>query len=198
MSKMKADPIYRLAGLLHDIGKSKTKSYGFTGLIHFNRHEKVGAEMAEEILTRLKYPNATIKSIKNAILNHMRFKQSSLPSNHSLRKFVNEIGTEDDFNLCLDLIDADNKSHSIKHCKPNQVEQIKKRIAKLEEQESSLKVNLPINGKEIMEIFNWKKGPKIGQALKILTEYYYISPKMTKDEAIKVIQRAVEKGDIKD
>lgn len=198
MSKMQPTVESRLAGLLHDIGKPSTRSRSFTGRISFINHETVGAKLTEKILTDLKYPKNTIKRVQNAVANHMRFKQTTLPTNKALRKFANEIGNEDDLNLTLELIEADNTSHALKFCKIGQVDKIKKRLEAIIEQSDldDLKLKLPINGKDIMKAFNLKKGPKIGNALRLLTEYMYISPKMTKDEALKIVQRAIEKGDI--
>lgn len=196
MMKMPAKIDYRLAGLLHDIGKSTTRSFGYTGLVHFNRHENVGEDMVKELLTALKYPNSIVKIVAKAVRNHMRFKQQQTsPSKSSVRKFINEMTNDEELDLCLELIDADNKSHAPKHCKPEQVNNIRKIIKKLEEDDSA-KVYLPINGKDIMEIFKLKKGPKVGSAIRLLTEFYYIRPKMTKEEAIQVIQRAIDKGEL--
>ena len=194
MSKMKPQVVNRLAGLLHDIGKTVTKSYGFSCQIHFNNHEKVGAEMVKDILEYLKYPKDIIKKVSLATANHMRFKQSTIPSNSSLRKFANEMKTDEDLDLCLELIEADNTSHAPKSCKVGQVNKIRARLEKMAEQESTLKVTLPLNGKDIMEILGLKKGPQVGAALRLLTEYYYISPKMTKEDAINVLKYAMDKG----
>lgn len=195
MEKMQPNVINRLAGLFHDIAKPSTKTHGYTGIVHFTRHETEGALLLEDILGDLKYSSATIKAVVSAVKNHMRFKQTTVPSTHAIRKFANEV-PENYIDLCLELIDADNNSHAPKYCLPNQVDKIRKRLEKLSETETTLKVKLPIDGKDIMHTFNIKKGPRIGAALRLLTEYYYISPKMSKEEALKVIERAIAKNEI--
>ncbi len=50
-------PILKLAMLLHDIGKPRTRSMDAAGAVHFFGHEKIGAEMAEAITGRLKFSN---------------------------------------------------------------------------------------------------------------------------------------------
>lgn len=196
MSKMQPIVVNRLSGLLHDIGKITTRTFGFNADIHFYNHENEGAKTAEMILDWLGYDNETIRQVSLAISNHMRFKASSVPSNQTLRKFSSNMTSEDDFNLCLELIDADNTSHAPKYCKVGQVNKIKKRLQTIAEREAMSNVKLPINGKEIMEVLGIKKGPKVGAAIRLLEEYQMISPKMTKEEAIKILKRSVEKGDL--
>ena len=61
-----------LSILLHDIGKSLTRSFVSDTEIHFYEHEKVGAEIAETILRRLKFPTHTIDKDTWLVANHMR------------------------------------------------------------------------------------------------------------------------------
>lgn len=63
-----------LAVLLHDIGKPPTYTYDTKAKrIRFNGHDNVGAEMATEILTRMRYPNKVIKNVTDMVANHMNF-----------------------------------------------------------------------------------------------------------------------------
>ena len=68
------DVAVRLALLLHDIGKIKTKTVGDDGRVHFYNHEFVGSEMVVDILKRLKYDNKTIDTVQFLVKNHMRTK----------------------------------------------------------------------------------------------------------------------------
>ena len=61
-----------LAALLHDVAKPATFNDS-SGRIRFNDHAELGARMASDILTRLRYPNAVIESVASLIANHMRF-----------------------------------------------------------------------------------------------------------------------------
>ncbi len=63
-----------LAVLLHDIAKPPTQTWDAEQERHrFNGHDTVGAEMAEEILRRLRFPNATIERVREMVAHHMRF-----------------------------------------------------------------------------------------------------------------------------
>ncbi len=65
------------AVLLHDIGKPATASIGpgrdGRDRIRFDRHDEIGADMAERILRRLRFPNESIETITAVVRNHMRF-----------------------------------------------------------------------------------------------------------------------------
>ena len=60
--------------LFHDVGKKPTAKMDENGRIRFNEHESVGAEMAEHIMTGLRYDNKTIETVKEMVQHHMQFK----------------------------------------------------------------------------------------------------------------------------
>ncbi len=74
--------------ILHDIAKPPTASRGEDGLIHFYGHEKIGAEMAGEILERLKFPRKQIDEISAAVRHHMQFKDAPQMRKATLRRML--------------------------------------------------------------------------------------------------------------
>ena len=91
LGKMPADAAGALpwAVLLHDIAKPVTMARdAATGKIHFYGHEKVGADMAEEILRRLKFSNKQIEEIVAAVKYHMQFKDVKLMRKATLRRLL--------------------------------------------------------------------------------------------------------------
>lgn len=74
--------------ILHDIAKPLTASRGEDGVIHFYTHEKVGAEMAEEILQRLKFPRKQTDDIAEAVRHHMQFKDAPHMRKSTLRRML--------------------------------------------------------------------------------------------------------------
>jgi poly(A) polymerase len=76
------------AALMHDIAKPRTVSRGEDGLIHFYTHEKVGAEMAEEILQRLRFPRKQTDDVVAAVLHHMQFKDAPKMRKATLRRML--------------------------------------------------------------------------------------------------------------
>jgi poly(A) polymerase len=63
-----------LGVLFHDVGKKPTAKMDENGRIRFNEHESVGAGMAEQIMTGLRYDNKSIETVKELVQHHMQFK----------------------------------------------------------------------------------------------------------------------------
>lgn len=79
-----------LAVLLHDIAKPPTQTRDPDGRIRFNGHDSLGAEMAELILTRLKYPNAVIRDVVHMVSRHMQFMNVQQMRKAKLKRFMSE------------------------------------------------------------------------------------------------------------
>ena len=77
------------AVLLHDIAKPVTAEKDLaTGKIHFYGHEKIGADMAEKILQRLKFPNRQTEEIVACVRHHMQFKDVQQMRKATLRRLL--------------------------------------------------------------------------------------------------------------
>jgi poly(A) polymerase len=84
-----ADPSLPWAALLHDIAKPVTASTDpKTGSIHFYGHERVGADMAEAILERLRFPRKQTDDIVQAVRCHMQFKDATEMRKSTLRRLL--------------------------------------------------------------------------------------------------------------
>ncbi len=81
-------PIVRLAALLHDVGKPSTLGDG-----HFHHHDAVGAQLAEDMLRRLRFPRSTIDEVSHLVRHHM-FGIESDPTEAAVRRFIRRIGPE--------------------------------------------------------------------------------------------------------
>ena len=84
-----ADPSVPWAVMLHDVAKPVTASKDLaTGSIHFYGHEKLGADMAREILERLRFPRKQTDEIVQAVLYHMQFKDALEMRQATLRRLL--------------------------------------------------------------------------------------------------------------
>jgi len=180
--------VQRLMGLFHDIGKTVTRSVTPTG-VHFYGHEHAGAEMAEQIMKRLKYPNEIISAVKTGVANHMRLKHGGDTavdiSDKTLRKFVTEVG--DQLENILGLIHADNIAHSEASSMPNQIEFVKNRLKSIETTTS--KPKLPITGFDLQKELGLKPGPIFSEIMKAITDAWFETPKLNKSEALEIAQK---------
>lgn len=184
----------RLAALFHDIGKSKTRTIGSKLEVHFYNHETVGSDMAYDIMRRLKMPLDVIEDVCFVIEQHMRTKSfgddTKKISDKAIRKLQSDLG--DRLDLVLDVIHADNMSHSQNAMMPNQKDNIFKRINLLKEKGLDCeKIILPVNGDDVMAITGISPGPKVKEILNILKEQYLENPTITRDECIKIIKNSI-------
>ena len=181
------DIVIRLAALLHDIAKPQTKTKDKKG-VHFYRHEVAGAKRARKILNELKFPKETIGIVSKLIKNHMRLKAfgDTLEglSDVAVRRLIFQMDSE--LESLLSLIHADNISHAKSYCIPNQIPNLKKRVA------SNLKkINgkkLPVTGRDIMLHFEISEGQNIGKILKVSHEIWLRHPLWTKNEILNAIK----------
>ena len=89
-----------LAVLFHDIAKPATFSYDETAKrIRFSGHEKLGAQMTEAILSRLRYPRKTIDQTVEAVANHMSFKDVQHMRVARLKRFLARTTISDELAL---------------------------------------------------------------------------------------------------
>lgn len=185
------DLTVRLAALLHDIGKTKTRQVN-GDKVQFIMHENVGATMAQDILKRLKYDNATIRDVKFIVKNHMRFKSfgDNTPSDKSLRKFQYECKDKGLYDKCLTLINADNMAHGVNYCLPMQVPKIMARtVEMMHDGEDMFDFKLPVTGEEIMDARGCQPGEEVGKCVEYLTKLCFNGvKKMDKENCLKMIK----------
>ncbi len=82
------DGVLRVAALLHDVGKPRCKEDG-----HFYRHEIVGADMAREMLSKLRFSNDAVATVEHLVRHHM-YNQDPELSDAAVRRFIRRIGLE--------------------------------------------------------------------------------------------------------
>ncbi len=105
--------ILRLAALLHDIGKPRTRAVGPDGRPTFYAHERVSAHMTEEILTRLKLPIAVVKDVSHLVAHHM-FNYQEEWSDAAVRRLIARVGEQK-----IDDIMALRRADQIGMCREN-------------------------------------------------------------------------------
>jgi poly(A) polymerase len=89
-----------LAVLLHDIAKPPCQTFDAeAGRIRFNGHDAVGAEMADAILRRLRYPNDVIAAVVPMVARHMQFMNVKQMRTAKLKRFMAEPTFEKEMEL---------------------------------------------------------------------------------------------------
>src|SRR4029077_8086770 len=85
--------IVRLAALLHDVGKPKTRSIGPKG-VSFHHHEVGGARRARKRMRALRYPNDVVEAVTQLVYLHLRFHGygDDLWTDAAVRRYVRDAG----------------------------------------------------------------------------------------------------------
>jgi poly(A) polymerase len=156
----------RLAALLHDVGKPKTHYIDF-GRIRTTGHEEVGAEMAEELLRRLKFPVDLIDDVTLLIRNHSRLGYGPDLSPSSARRVIRDLG--DLIPPFLDLVQADRDAHK-PGIKTPDLTQARQMIDRILQEAPREMLDSPLEGGEIMELLKLTPGPEVGKWKRFLTE----------------------------
>ena len=163
-------PRLRLAALLHDIGKPATRQITPEG-VSFHHHEVVGARMARERLTELRYPSATIDEVCTLIELHLRFHGYGEGwTDAAVRRYVRDAGPLlDDLNQ---LTRADVTTRNAKRAERFRAlqDELEERIAALAERENLEAMRPPLDGREVMDLLGLEPGPAVGEALAYLLE----------------------------
>jgi len=147
-----------LAVLLHDIGKPATQMWDTEAeRFRFNGHDKVGTEMAEEILRRMRYSNQTIAEVSFMVSRHMHFMHVKDMRTAKLKRFM----AAESFEMETELHRVDCDSSNGFRDNYDFVREKKKEFAK-----EPLIPKPLINGHDLIRDFDVPHGPGIGRILR--------------------------------
>ena len=166
VSRVPADLELRYSALLHDIAKPIVQTFDEKGIAHYKTHEIVGADMARDILTRMKLPVKLINTVVEIIKKHMILYKDV--TDKKFNKLLSEMGYNNLWRLIEHSI-ADNSS------KNNEVvsteNDLHERLKRAVEKQMQVTVNdLAVNGKDLIEL--GFTGSEIGQIKKELLDKY--------------------------
>ena len=166
VSKVPADLELRYSALLHDIAKPVVQTFDEKGIAHYKTHEIVGADMARDILTRMKLPVKLINTVVEIIKKHMILYKDV--TDKKFNKLLSEMGYNNLWRLIEHSI-ADNSS------KNNEVvsteNDLHERLKRAVEKQMQVTVNdLAVNGKDLIEL--GFTGKEVGEIKKELLDKY--------------------------
>jgi poly(A) polymerase len=173
----------RLAALLHDIGKPKTRSFG-PGGVSFHHHEVVGARMAEERLRALRYPNDLVGEVSRLIYLHLRIHTYAMGwTDRAVRRYARDAGPLlDDLNHLV-RCDCTTRNQAKARALNRRMDELEQRVAELREQEELDRIRPALDGREVMELLDLAPGPPVGDALDFLLEIRLDEGPISKEEA---------------
>jgi len=162
----------RLAALLHDIGKPKTKQLIPGGGVSFHHHEVVGARMCKERLKKLRFDNHLINDVAKLTFLHLRFHGygSGEWTDSAVRRYVRDAGELLTHLHLLTRADCTTRNKKKAEGLAKTYDQLEKRIEDLMAQEELNKIRPDLTGDEIMQILGIKPSPTVGKAYEFLLE----------------------------
>ncbi|MBV8196329.1 MAG: HD domain-containing protein [Candidatus Dormibacteraeota bacterium] len=162
------DIVTRTATLLHDVGKPPTHAVTPDGKHTFYNHPQIGADMARDILTRLRFSNDEIDAVALLVRLHLRpiqYEREAF-SDAAVRRLIRDAGALRQ--RMLDIARADTVASA--YPTTAELDQLEERMAHLDAGGVVSRMQDPLDGEEIMELLHLKAGPQVGAAKRRLRD----------------------------
>ena len=164
--------VARLAALMHDVGKPKTRALIDGGGVSFHHHEVVGARMTKERLKKLRFDHDVVEDVSQLVFLHLRFHGygDGAWTDSAVRRYVRDAGDLLTHLHVLTRADCTTRNRKKAETLASHYDGLENRIAQLMEQEELLKIRPDLDGHAIMKLLGIPAGPKIGKAYDFLLE----------------------------
>jgi len=171
----------RLAALMHDIGKPRTRRHDEKkNDWSFHGHEVVGARIARSILKRLRFSNITLNKVVKLVRWHMFFSDPEQITMSAVRRMIRNVGPENIWDL-MNIRVADRVGTGRPKEQPYRFRKYQSMIEEALHDPVSV-VSLAIDGSDLMKVTEEKPGPKIGWILHALLEEVLDDPQKNTKE----------------
>jgi poly(A) polymerase len=169
---LEQDLVLRLAALLHDIGKPRTRIRLPNGKVAFHHHEVEGAKMARKRLTKLRYGKDVVADVSRLVELHLRFHGYGEGdwTDSAVRRYVTDAGPLLTRLHALTRADCTTRNKAKALRLAAAYDDLEARIAELHAQEELNRIRPDLNGDEIMAILGIPPGPLVGRAWQYLKE----------------------------
>ena len=191
LDESEGDPIERMAALLHDVAKPRTRARSDkTDDWTFYHHERVGADMAERWLRDYKFSNRERELIVGLVRHHL-ICYSDEWTDAAVRRFMKRVGPDSvEPLLRLGEADALGKGRNVEE-ELEALKALRSRIDEQIEQGGALTTqDLAIDGKDVVEHLEGGPGPVVGQVLRELLERVIEDPSLnTRDKLMPIVEK---------
>ena len=162
----------RIAALLHDIGKPRTRKLEPGGAVTFHHHDVVGSRMARKRLKSLRFDGETTDAVATLIELHLRFfgYAEGAWTDAAVRRYVRDAGDLLERLHILTRADVTTRNRRKAARLANAYDDIEKRIADLREQEQLDAMRPELDGNQIQQILGIKPGREVGEAYRYLLD----------------------------
>lgn len=167
------------AVLFHDVAKPVTATVDKTGRIRFNEHDRIGAQMTEAIMRRLRFSGDEIEATIEMVRQHMVFKDAPNMRVAKLKRFMARPTFEDE--LELHRVDCES-SHRM-------LDNYEFLLRKREEFANEPIIPPPLVRGDDLIALGLKPGPKFGEILEAVETRQLEGTLRTRDEALEWVKR---------
>jgi tRNA nucleotidyltransferase (CCA-adding enzyme) len=182
----------RVAALLHDVGKPRSRAFSDkTNDYTFYEHERIGAEMVEPMLSRLRFSNEERQHIVALVRHHLICYDASW-SDAAVRRWIRRVTPELVPDLYL-LNEADVRGKG-RDCSPDleSLAALKAHVERILAAGAAFSIrDLAIDGRVLMQELGMKPGPDLGRILKALLDEVVDDPSKNQREALLERARAL-------
>ena len=183
--------VIRLAALLHDIGKPKTRELIPGGGVSFHHHEVVGARMAKERLKTWRFSNDVVDDVSSLVFLHLRFHGYGTGewTDSAVRRYIRDAEHQLNHLHVLTRADCTTRNQRKAESLAKTYDSLEERILKLMEEEELEKIRPDLDGLEIMAILGISPSPIVGRAYQYLLDLRMdrgpLGPEVAKAELLK-------------
>ena len=164
--------VIRLAALMHDIGKPRTRELIPGGGVSFHHHEVVGAKMTKRRLKELRFDSKIVDDVSTLVFLHLRFHGygSGEWTDSAVRRYIRDAGELLDSLHVLTRADCTTRNKRKADQLAATYDSLEKRIAELKAQEELDRIRPDLDGQQIMELLGIKPSRLVGEAYDFLME----------------------------
>jgi poly(A) polymerase len=166
------DLTLRLAALLHDIGKPRTRKFEGDGRVSFHHHEVVGARMTRKRMQALRFSNEHIDDVSRLVELHLRFHGYGTGewTDSAVRRYVRDAGPLLTRLHKLTRADCTTRNRRRAQALQRAYDHLEERIVQLQAQEELDALRPDLDGQAIMRILGIPPGPSVGEAYRFLLD----------------------------
>jgi poly(A) polymerase len=183
------DLVSRLAALMHDVGKPRTRRFAGDGTVTFHHHDVVGAKLTRKRLQALRFPNDVVDQVATLVELHLRFHGygSGEWTDSAVRRYVRDAGDQLARLHVLTRADCTTRNRRKADRLRRSYDDLEARIDRLAEQEELDSLRPDLDGNQIMEVLGVGPGREVGAAYAFLLEARMDHGPMSAEQATELL-----------